>query len=61
PWARNAVGRGALTLVVRRPRLRSQGSAPDAATHEALHHEAHERCFIANSVSPEVRVEPAIG
>ncbi len=59
--ARNAERRVAMTEVVLRPRVRFHGSAPDAATHEALHHEAHERCFIANSVRTEVRVEPAIG
>jgi len=25
---------------------------------EAMHHEAHERCFIANSVRTDVRCEP---
>jgi len=34
------------------------GQAPDAATLEALHHAAHEGCFIANSVKTEVTVEP---
>jgi organic hydroperoxide reductase OsmC/OhrA len=30
---------------------------PDAAALDALHHAAHERCFIANSVKTEVIVE----
>ena len=37
------------------------GFAPgdaDAATLDALHHQAHEECFIANSVKTEVTVEP---
>ncbi len=42
-----------------RPRVRFHGAAPDAATHEAMHHEAHEACFIANSVNTAVRVVPA--
>ncbi len=31
---------------------------PDRAEIERLHHEAHEACFIANSVKTEVRCEP---
>jgi organic hydroperoxide reductase OsmC/OhrA len=27
---------------------------------DRLHHEAHERCFIANSVKAQIRVEPAL-
>ena len=27
-------------------------------TLERLHHEAHERCFIANSVTTEIAIEP---
>ena len=33
---------------------------PDRAEIERLHHEAHEACFIANSVKTEVRCEPVI-
>ena len=32
---------------------------PEAAVIDELHHEAHERCFIANSVNFPVEVEPA--
>lgn len=28
---------------------------------QAMHHEAHEECFIANSVKTEVRCEPLPG
>lgn len=59
--ARVAKGRLAITEVVLHPRVRFSGPAPDAATHEAMHHEAHGACFIANSVRSEIRVEPAIG
>jgi organic hydroperoxide reductase OsmC/OhrA len=31
---------------------------PDAAELDALHHRAHEECFIANSVRSEVRIDP---
>jgi organic hydroperoxide reductase OsmC/OhrA len=58
--ARDAQRRMAMTEVVLRPRVRFHGAVPDAATHEAMHHEAHDACFIANSVRTEVRVEPSI-
>jgi organic hydroperoxide reductase OsmC/OhrA len=34
------------------------GKAPSAEEHHALHERAHAKCFIANSVTTEVRVEP---
>jgi organic hydroperoxide reductase OsmC/OhrA len=58
--ARVAKGRLAITEVVLRPRVRFHGAAPDAATHEAMHHEAHDACFIANSVKSDVRVVPTL-
>jgi organic hydroperoxide reductase OsmC/OhrA len=45
------------TAVVLRPRIVFDGDADDEQI-ESLHHRAHERCFIANSVSCLVRVEP---
>jgi organic hydroperoxide reductase OsmC/OhrA len=57
--ARNAEGRLAMTVVTLRPRVRLAGGAPvDAATLAALHHAAHEACFIASSVKTELRCEP---
>ena len=57
--ARNAEGRLAMTVVTLRPRVAFAGhSAPDTAALAALHHAAHEACFIANSVKTEVRCEP---
>ncbi|MDX1482772.1 MAG: OsmC family protein [Woeseiaceae bacterium] len=45
-------GRIRITDVTLRPEARYRsGTAPDPALIEALHHEAHERCFIANSVT----------
>lgn len=38
------------------PEIVWSGKAPDAETVAALHHEAHERCFIANSIKSEVIV-----
>jgi len=57
--ARNAEGRLAMTVVTLRPRVRLAGGAPvDATTLAALHHAAHEACFIASSVKTELRCEP---
>jgi len=47
---------GQVTL---RPRVSfSPGTNIDAGELEKLHHQAHEECFIANSVKTDVRVEP---
>jgi organic hydroperoxide reductase OsmC/OhrA len=54
----NEQGKLAITRVVLRPRVR-YASPLDAATQASLHHEAHEACYIANSVRTEVVVEPA--
>lgn len=56
---RNAAGRTAMTRVTLRPRVRFSGERlPTRADIEALHHRAHEECYIANSVTTEVRCEP---
>lgn len=57
---KNAAGKMALTEVVLRPQITFSGTQPDAATLDQLHHKAHENCFIANSVSTEVKVEPVV-
>ena len=58
---RNAAGKLVVDLVTLRPRVRVTGErVPDAAALAALHHEAHEECFLANSVRCEIRCEPAI-
>jgi organic hydroperoxide reductase OsmC/OhrA len=52
-------GRMAMTEVVLRPAVRFTGEKqPTPVEIEHLHHQAHEACFIANSVKTEVRVEP---
>jgi uncharacterized protein YndB with AHSA1/START domain/organic hydroperoxide reductase OsmC/OhrA len=54
----NAAGREAVTHVVLRPRTRFSGSRkPTESDLAELHHEAHEQCFIANSVTTEVTVD----
>lgn len=56
------VGRGkmAVTRIALRPRIRFAGAEPSAEQIERLHHEAHERCFIANSLKTEIVVEAPI-
>lgn len=55
---RFADGREGITEVVLRPQLVCCGDiAPDDALVDALHHAAHEACWIAHSIRGEVRVE----
>lgn len=56
--ARNALGKQAMTRVTLRPAVQFAGPEPTPAELEALHHRAHEECFIANSVKSEVLCEP---
>jgi organic hydroperoxide reductase OsmC/OhrA len=49
-----------MSQVTLRPAVTFSGKAPTEEEHRALHHKAHEKCFIANSVKSEVRVEPRI-
>jgi organic hydroperoxide reductase OsmC/OhrA len=57
--ARNAQGKLAMTLVTLRPQVQFSGARlPTAEELDALHHKAHEECYIANSVLAEVRCEP---
>ena len=58
---RNADGRIAMTVVTLRPEVLFSGeSLPSPEQHEAMHHSAHDQCFIANSVRTEVRCEPVL-
>ena len=52
--AKGEDGKVRITKVTLRPRIEFAGEVPDL---EALHHAAHEACFIANSVTCEVVVE----
>ena len=56
--ARDGDGKLSMTRVVLRPAVEFSGTAPTPAELDAIHHQAHEQCFIANSVRSEVRVEP---
>jgi len=56
---KNEQGRLAITRVTLRPDVKFIGDLlPTADDVAALHHGAHEECYIANSVKTEVRVEP---
>jgi organic hydroperoxide reductase OsmC/OhrA len=50
-------GKIAITRITLRPQIDFAGRQPDPAELEQLHHEAHERCFIANSLNCEIVVE----
>lgn len=52
-------GRQAITKVVLHPDIGWTGPAPDKARLDQMHHEAHEVCFIANSVKTVVTVADA--
>jgi organic hydroperoxide reductase OsmC/OhrA len=54
---KNAAGRMAVTRVTLRPEITYEGARPTGAESEHLHHEAHEACFIANSVTTQILVE----
>jgi len=48
-----------ISAVVLRPKIAYSGSPVPAPTVEAeLHHQAHERCYLANSVKTDIQVEP---
>jgi len=56
---KNAAGKLAMTKVTLHPRAIFSGTKlPDPAALDALHHAAHEECFIAASIHSEVVIEP---
>lgn len=56
--SRNGDGKLAMTRVTLRPEVTFSGErVPDRTAIDALHHRAHDECFIANSVKTEVLVE----
>jgi organic hydroperoxide reductase OsmC/OhrA len=59
--AKNADGKQAMAEVTLRPHVTfTGGKRPSDPEHDALHHEAHGLCFIANSVTTTVRCEPVL-
>ena len=59
---KGADGRVRMTKATLRPLIRfAEGRAPSAAELAAIHHKAHDACYIANSVTTEVTVEARDG
>jgi len=54
---KNAQGRLAVTRVTLRPCITWGGESPSAETIARMHETSHRECFIANSVTTDVRVE----
>lgn len=58
---KNTSGKQWVSVVTLRPEVRFSGDRlPTRADLERLHHQAHDGCFIANSVRTEVRCEPVL-
>ena len=51
-------GKTRITRIALRPRVVFAGEEPDEAVIDELHHKSHEACFIANSITTEIVVEP---
>ncbi|MFC3032630.1 OsmC family protein [Pseudoalteromonas fenneropenaei] len=59
--AKNPQGRMAMTQVWLRPQaLFAAGTEVTEAQLNALHHKAHELCFLANSVLTDILIEPVL-
>lgn len=54
--SKNAAGKLAMTSVTLRPVIAFEGRQPSADELDAMHHEAHEGCYIASSVTTDIRV-----
>ena len=46
-----------MTKIALRPAIVFSGAQPDAEQLAAIHHSAHDKCYIANSIKAEVIVE----
>lgn len=56
---KNERGRSWVSSVVLRPRITYRGERmPSPEQERQLHHDAHDQCFIANSVKTAIKVEP---
>ncbi len=56
---KNGEGKIAMTTIALRPAITFSLTPPNAAELAALHHDAHAKCYIANSIKAEVVVEAA--
>lgn len=50
-------GKVAITRITLHPRIVFAGDGPGQTALDRLHHEAHERCFIANSLNCEIMID----
>ena len=57
---KNAAGKMSMSRITLRPSIAFAGAAPSATDLDALHHAAHEECFIANSLKSEIVVEAVL-
>ena len=56
---KNAVGKTAVTVVTLHPHATFSGAKlPSLEEVVEMHHKAHNECFIANSVTTDIRCEP---
>ena len=55
---KDGTGRMSVTRVTLRPEVAFSGAVPTAEQLAELHEEAHQECFIANSVKTEITVAP---
>jgi len=55
---KNARGAIAMLKVRLRPKIAWVGTPPSAEQLDALHHRSHEACYISNSVTTEIVIEP---
>jgi organic hydroperoxide reductase OsmC/OhrA len=51
---KNAEGKTALTRITLAPAIAFEGKAPTAEELASMHHTAHDKCYIANSIKAEV-------
>lgn len=59
---KDGAGKLAMTRMTLRPDVSFSGEKiPSRIELDQMHHEAHEKCFIASSVKSEVRCEPVYG
>lgn len=58
---KDAQGRMSMTNITLRPSIVFAGTAwPSEEEIAAIHHDAHEKCYIANSLKTEITVEPPV-
>jgi organic hydroperoxide reductase OsmC/OhrA len=55
---KGADGKVRITRITLKPRIVFGGEQPDQAKIDELHHKSHEACFIANSITSEIVIDP---